>query len=106
VGSPTDLDLGWPDPVEEQLPERGVPGLEPLDEQGISWQSVVNDMKFARAVERLEAGGGSVREIAEELGYTDAAHFTRFFRGRAGVPPSTYREEIGRARELACRGPS
>jgi AraC-like DNA-binding protein len=47
---------------------------------------------------RIAAG-----EIAEELGYTDAAHFTRFFRQRAGVPPSAYREEIERARALARR---
>jgi len=72
-----------------------------LAEQGTSWNSVVNDLKFARAVERLEAGGASVREIAEELGYSDPAHFTRFFRRRAGVPPSAYREEIERAQELA-----
>jgi AraC-like DNA-binding protein len=74
-----------------------------LAEEGTSWRVVVNDLKFARAVERLEAGDTSVREIAQELGYADAAHFTRFFGGRAGVPPNAYREEIGRARELARR---
>ena len=42
-----------------------------------------------------------MREIAEELGYSAPAHFTRFFRQRAGVSPSAYREEIERARELA-----
>ena len=40
-------------------------------------------------------------EVAEELGYSVPAHFSRFFRHRAGVPPSAYREEIEQARELA-----
>jgi AraC-like DNA-binding protein len=70
-----------------------------LAEDGTSWHTVVSDLKFARTVARLQEGRSSVREIAEELGYSDAAHFTRFFRNRAGVPPSAYREEIERARE-------
>jgi len=72
-----------------------------LAEEGTSWHEVVNDLKFARAVERIQEGRPSLREIAEELGYADAAHFTRFFRQRAGVPPSAYRDEVARARTLA-----
>ena len=72
-----------------------------LAEQETSWQAFLSDLKFQRAVERLQTGGVSVREVAEELGYSHAAHFTRFFRRRAGVPPSAYREEIDRAHKLA-----
>jgi AraC-like DNA-binding protein len=72
-----------------------------LAEEGISWRAVVKDLKFARAVDRLETAGVSIREIGSELGFTDAAHFTRFFRSRAGVPPSAYREEVERGRKLA-----
>jgi AraC-like DNA-binding protein len=72
-----------------------------LAEEGTSWRHIVNDLKFARAVSRLQEGRSSVGEIAEELGYTDTAHFTRFFRQRAGVAPSAYREEIEHAKELA-----
>jgi AraC-like DNA-binding protein len=68
-----------------------------------TWHDVVNDLKFARAVERLREGRCSVGEIAEELGYRDAAHFTRFFRQRAGVPPTAYRDEVARARAVARR---
>ena len=74
-----------------------------LAQEGTTWHNVVADLKFARAAERLEAGGASVREITEELGYADATHFTRFFRARAGVPPKAYREDIERERELARR---
>ena len=72
-----------------------------LAEEGTSWRTLVQDVNFARAVARLEEGRASVREIAEELGYSDAAHFARFFRSRAGVAPSAYRDEVEHARELA-----
>jgi AraC-like DNA-binding protein len=60
-------------------------------------------LTFARATVRLREGRASVREVAEELGYSDTAHFTRFFRRRAGVPPSAYRAEVERATELIHR---
>ena len=72
-----------------------------LEAECSSWHQLVEDIKFARAVERLEAGRSSVAAIAEQLGYAHAGHFTRFFRKRAGVPPSAYRERVERARELA-----
>jgi AraC-like DNA-binding protein len=74
-----------------------------LAEENASWHTVVNDLKFARAVARLEEGRSSVRDVAEELGYSVPAHFSRFFRHRAGVPPVAYREEVERARERARR---
>ena len=77
-----------------------------LAEEGTSWRRIVNDLKFARAVSRLQGGRSSVGEIAEELGYTDTAHFTRFFRRRAGIAPSAYRAEVEQANELARQRPS
>jgi AraC-like DNA-binding protein len=58
-----------------------------LADEGTSWRTVVNDLKFARAVARLQEGRSSAGEIAEELGYSNKAHFTRFFRRRVGTPP-------------------
>ena len=77
-----------------------------LAEENTSWHAVVNDLKFARAVARLQEGRFLVREVAEELGYSVPAHFSRFFRHRAGVPPSAYGEEVGRAKELTFRDSS
>ena len=73
--------------------------------EGTCWRSIVQDVKFARASERLLKGGTAVHAIAQELGFSDPAHFTRFFRNRTGVPPIRWREHVESARELADRGP-
>ena len=62
-----------------------------LMEEDTSWRSVVLDVKFERANERLLQGRTSVVEISQELGYSDAAHFTRFFKHRTDVAPSRWR---------------
>lgn len=72
-----------------------------LLEEGTCWHAVVSDLKFEKAVERLADGRHTIREIAEELRYSNAAHFTRFFTHRTGVPPSAYREQIERGLLLA-----
>jgi AraC-like DNA-binding protein len=76
-----------------------------LAEEGTTWRAVVQDLVFSLAVERLEDGRHSVREIAEELGYSHAEHFSRFFRSRPGIRPSAYRAEVGQAKELARQRP-
>jgi AraC-like DNA-binding protein len=70
-----------------------------LAEDGTSWRKLVADLLFERACTRLRDDGGSVREIAEELGYSEASHFTRSFRRMAGISPSAYRREVARAEE-------
>ncbi|MBW2447241.1 MAG: helix-turn-helix domain-containing protein [Deltaproteobacteria bacterium] len=73
-----------------------------LAEVGTTWHVLADELRFEHAVKRLEVGRHTVCEVAEELGYSDAAHFTRFFRRRAGVAPSTWRAEVARGREAAC----
>jgi len=91
-------------PSQEQAAE--LVGMSPrtlrrrLSEEGTTWRPLLQDLIFARAVARLREGRCSVREIAEELGYSDATHFARFFRRRTGVAPSAYRDEIEHATEL------
>jgi len=36
----------------------------------------------------------SVKEIAFQLGFGDAAHFSRFFKNATGINPSEYRKQI------------
>jgi AraC-like DNA-binding protein len=73
-----------------------------LADEGTCWRALVHDALFAEAVTRLQEDA-SVRELAEELGFSDAANFTRFFRGRAGVPPSAYRDTLMQANELVSQ---
>jgi AraC-like DNA-binding protein len=73
-----------------------------LADEGTCWRALVHDALFAAAVARLQ-GDVPVRELAEELGFSDAANFTRFFRSRAGVPPSVYRDTLMQANELICQ---
>lgn len=65
-----------------------------LAAEGTSWRSVVQDVKFARAAERLLEGRNPIREIGEELGFSDTPNFTRFFRGRTGIAPGQWREHV------------
>ena len=65
-----------------------------LAEESTTWRRVVQDHLYASAVTRLQDGTRSIREISQELGYSHQAHFTRFFRCRAGMTPSEYRQEI------------
>jgi len=68
-----------------------------LREEGTTFREITREILFANARARLAERGLTIREIAEALGYADAAHFTRFFRRRAGVPPSVYREHLADA---------
>ncbi len=43
------------------------------------------------AAQLLQSGEGSVREVAEQVGYTAEAAFSRAFKRAFGVPPSAYR---------------
>jgi AraC-like DNA-binding protein len=67
-----------------------------LAEEGHTWRSVVNELKFALAHEQLMRGVPA-GEVAEQLGYSDPAHFARFFVSRTGVAPSRWREHADRA---------
>lgn len=48
-------------------------------------------LRMTRACEYLDAGEESVSEIAQALGYNDAAYFSRQFRLVIGMAPSAYR---------------
>jgi AraC-like DNA-binding protein len=41
----------------------------------------------------LETGSQSVAEIAQSVGFGDAAHFSRAFRREVGQAPNSYRRE-------------
>ena len=47
--------------------------------------------RLARARALLAEGGLPIKQIAEQLGFTDVQHFTRCFTAATGRPPASYR---------------
>lgn len=47
------------------------------------------NIRLEKAMELLRSGfAGSIREVAEQVGYEDAYHFSKLFKKRYGFPPS------------------
>ena len=61
-------------------------------EFGVSFSGYVHREKIARASRLLVSTPMTVGEIAEMLGYTSAAYFTRVFKKQTGVLPSRYKK--------------
>jgi AraC-like DNA-binding protein len=65
-----------------------------LAREGSSYREVVQRAKFEASRELLERREARVLDVAFETGFSDPAHFTRFFRSIAGVTPSEYRSSV------------
>ncbi len=70
-----------------------------LAEQGTSYQRLLDELRRDRALKLLEVEANSVEQIAEQLGYSDAANFNRAFRRWLGHSPSAWRDQHVRARK-------
>lgn len=57
---------------------------------GASPYAYILNRRLDAAAERLRAGGGSVLEVALDVGFGDLSEFTRRFRARFGHPPRRY----------------
>ncbi|MCM0613979.1 AraC family transcriptional regulator [Marinobacter sediminum] len=64
-----------------------------LQEENASFQNLVDQVRLARAGELLRNTGMNLRQIADSLGYADAANFTRAFKRWTGTSPSRYRAQ-------------
>lgn len=62
-----------------------------LAESGVDYSAMVERARFDIAVNLLKDHGRKLIDIAFDLGYADAASFTRAFRRWTGVTPSEYR---------------
>jgi AraC-like DNA-binding protein len=51
----------------------------------------LNDVRLTRAKEQLQAGG-SIKEIAIQLGYASVQHFSKAYRKKFGMPPGQSRK--------------
>jgi AraC-like DNA-binding protein len=59
---------------------------------GLPPKVYLNVVRMEQAVEAVLHHDSSVRDIGARLGFSDPAHFTRFFRNNAGVSPSEFRQ--------------
>jgi AraC-like DNA-binding protein len=57
---------------------------------GVSPLSYVNSVRVERAKALLKQGGKSVKAVAAETGFDDAAYFSRLFRKTTGVSPAVF----------------
>lgn len=62
---------------------------------GCSALKIIHNRVLIEARRKLIYTGRPISLLAYELGFDDAAYFTRFFTERLGVPPSRYRAAVG-----------
>ena len=63
-----------------------------LAELGISFQTLLDELRFARARRFLMAGHAPLADISLALGYAEPSVFTRAFRKWSGMPPQDWRD--------------
>lgn len=63
---------------------------------GLSPLEYVLDRRIARACELLTSSNDTIVRIARDVGYNDAAYFSRLFSERVGVSPRGFREQQSR----------
>lgn len=61
---------------------------------GVSFSDLVDQVRFQMAAEMMRDPGARLIDIALELGYSDAANFTRAFRRWSGQAPLPYRQKL------------
>lgn len=55
---------------------------------------VINERIALEAKRQLAHTDKTVEELAYELGYSDAAHFSKFFKKQVGVSPKSFKKEL------------
>lgn len=65
-----------------------------LSDEGTSWRNVRDDVRCGMAEELLATQNMQLLEVAERLGFNDAANFSHSFKRWRGVSPSQYRAHL------------
>lgn len=65
-----------------------------LAAEGITYQSIIDDIRKTLAVEYLERTTLSVEQICERVGFSDPSNFRKAFKKWTGQPPSFFRTEV------------
>jgi AraC-like DNA-binding protein len=64
-----------------------------LKKSDVTYQEILDQLRYESALPLLKDKQNNLLEVALELGYSDAAHFSRAFRRWAGISPSEYRRQ-------------
>lgn len=71
---------------------------------GMAPLEYVHTLRLEEAKQMLESGEAPVEAIANEVGYEDAAFFSRLFRRKVGLTPVQYRRRFGSLRRNLTSG--
>ena len=71
---------------------------------GMAPLEYVHTLRLEEAKQMLEAGEEPVEGVANEVGYEDAAFFSRLFRRKVGLTPVQYRRRFGSLRRSLTSG--
>ena len=69
-----------------------------LKNHGLKFNDLLSQAKFEHAKQMLSDPEMSIKTVAESLGYSDPAHFTRAFRRWSGMSPSAFMKQQGHRR--------
>lgn len=61
---------------------------------GLSPKKIINEGIILKAKKLLAENELIIKEISEELGFTDAPHFVKFFKKETGMTPSQFKETL------------
>jgi AraC-like DNA-binding protein len=65
-----------------------------MKKHDLSYHDLLNEARQHYALEKLNIPSIKIADIAYQLGYKDAAHFTRAFKRWTGKSPSQYRQKL------------
>lgn len=71
-----------------------------LSQEGNSFHQIVAEVRRQLAIRYLRQTTMTIEEIADRLGYSDAANFRHAFRRWTNQPPSAFRQQSHRRREF------
>lgn len=62
------------------------------EQMGSTFTDYIKELRISYAKKLLKETNKTIKDIVQEIGYTDVASFTRTFRKIEGIPPGKYRE--------------